>query len=389
MITDFTFDDLSSFFHAQAGHRLMPPEKTKVTVGSATITISKVEGDDKLKWVFSIDHFEYDSYKRQSATILRTKNGIQISGDLSNAKFGDVTIESAQMHATFEGAASSRSSDVFLTGKVLLPIEDIHLDATVHVFKAGGDALEWAICCQLDALNPGKPLVLSRLFPVLQNSPFKDVALREAAFVVASSDDAELEAAISQPFPVKAGKQICAMMENIVNAHSLIRSKLFLSATWNAGFTTDLTLNLLLPSLTIIHFSRTIVTDPISIYLRTEAPFQLAVTGGLHIPVAGSKMPLAFDMALAIDGGADPMLALSATLNTDWHDPFGISDEFIIKAPCSLAVDVNLYEFVLTGLPTGVGFQGGFDVGKSDAKFALTLSDDPDGDDSLGSILRY
>ena len=106
MITDFTFDDLSSFFHAQVGDRLMPPEKTKVTVGSATITISKVEGDDKLEWVFSIDHFEYDSYTCQSATILRTKNGIQISGDLANAKFGDVTIENA------EGKVNSLQSDV-------------------------------------------------------------------------------------------------------------------------------------------------------------------------------------------------------------------------------------------------------------------------------------
>lgn len=165
------------------------------------------------------------------------------------------------------------------------------------------------------------------------------------------------------------GIQICASLGSIASMDKLMgtpQSGLQLNAGWSSalGFRFDL----YLPGAHGIYLGNGLTTEPFKLEIQTKPP-TLQLTAGLKVAVP-QQDPLEFFLSLAIDELSARGVAQMVGY---WVNPFGISDQVKVGPNLALSIEIIFAE----GLPGGLGFAGGLQIGKASAQIAVNISEDP------------
>ena len=134
-----------------------------------------------------------------------------------------------------------------------------------------------------------------------------------------------------------------------------------------------LTLDVVLPTDTLIHLGHGITTDPITLSINTEQ-LLLQIATGVQVPVPESDTPLDFEAALTIKGEA---VKLEGEMNGLWKDPLGVSKSVAIGPFLELGLAIDLLVFPGTGIPTSFSFAGGLAIGETEGQVAVQISEIP------------
>ncbi|KAI0643226.1 hypothetical protein C8Q79DRAFT_915601 [Trametes meyenii] len=385
-VEDLGCEGIVDLFRHYTGEELSLPSHVDVTIGSASIAIEKGAG-----LYIEVDRLAFDSYEANSAVVQLSSKGVRVRATAENLKLpGDIGISlvDGYMEVSFETQGSGRSTDVALGGKVQLNgFSSIpSIQAGVHLYKSSSTpALEWTVYGSFTDL--GNTTTLGNLFPGLKKSFLQDFALQDLMFVAASSDDPALSHFNPLKYPIKKGVQFSALLAEVDPFNKLLRRTSFpgliLSACWNAG--DSFVLDVVLPTDTLIHLGRGIVTDPITLSIDTER-LLLRVATGVQIPVPESDTPLDFKASLTIQGES---VKLEGEMHGLWKDPFGVSKGVSIGPFLELGLAIDLVEFPETGIPTSFSFAGGLAIGETEGQVAVQISEIPSRELLYGEMKKF
>lgn len=157
---------------------------------------------------------------------------------------------------------------------------------------------------------------------------------------------------------------------------------LVLDAVWAGG--ASFTLNVVLPTDTMIHLGHGIPADPIVLSMDVKNVL-LQIETGVQVPVPKSSRPLDFQAGLRIRG---PEVGLEGHMDGLWTDPLGISDSVSIGPFLELSLAINLLTFPETGIPETFSFAGGLAIGSTEGQVAVQISEIPTRKHSLHLIIR-
>ncbi|KAG9085708.1 hypothetical protein FRC06_003487, partial [Ceratobasidium sp. 370] len=378
-------EGVADIFRHYTGGELSLPNHVDVTIGSATIEISS---DNGLSIV--VDKLEFDNYTSANAIVSLSSKGVLVQSSVDNITLpGElgVNLVSAYMRVSFEKVGSDRSTDVALGGKIELDgINLPTISAGVHLYKEGSaKTLEWTAYGTFTDL--GNTTTLGQLFPDLHETFLENFALQDLMFIAASKDDPSLSQLNPQKYPIKKGIQFSALFGQIDPLNKLLRRSSFpgllLSASWVSG--DSFTLDVVLPTNTLIHLGHGITTDPITLSINTKQ-LLLQIATGVKVPVAKSDVPLDFEAALTVKGEA---VKLEGQMNGLWENPFGISKSVSIGPFLELGLAIDLAVFPETGLPTSFSFAGGLAVGRTEGQVAVQISENPSQELLEGAIKNF
>ncbi|KAL0955635.1 hypothetical protein HGRIS_001868 [Hohenbuehelia grisea] len=371
-VSDFGVDGVLNLFRHYAGNELSLPSHIDVEIGSATITISKEAGLE-----VEVEDVKYHEYKAKSAKIELSSKGLTVEGKIDNVTFPNVpiTLEEASLRISFEKVKSKKSTDVALAGAIK-KVGDLnlpHISAAVHLYKTSeSNTLDWTVYGRFDEL-PRNPS-LGSVFHQLQGSFLENVALEDVLFIAASKDDPLLSDMNPQKFEVSKGVQICAGFGKVDSFGKLMRRDTP-ALTLKAGYASEkgLFLGVDVPDDTMIHLGKGITTDPIELEIDLR-PVSLSISAGIKVPVPKNTEPLEFKAELKLSAKT---VDIQGEMIGVWKDPFGVSKDVSVGPDLALVIGIILPEFVVSGIPEKIGFQGALDVGKVNGKVGVQISEDP------------
>ncbi|QRV90278.1 hypothetical protein RhiJN_18296 [Ceratobasidium sp. AG-Ba] len=385
-VQDLGCEGVADLYRHHTGEELLIPTHVDITVGSASIEISKANG-----LIIKVEKLEFDHYSSVDALLKLSSTGVQIQASLKDFELhpGDlaVTLTSAYMRVSFEKEGSGRSSDVSIGGQVKLAgISVPAISAGVHLYKtSSSEHLEWTVYGTFTDL--GNKTTLGKLFPQVKGTFLEDFALEDLMFIAASKDDPSISDLNPQKYPIKKGVQFSALFGQVAPLNKLLRRPSFpgllLSAAWESGET--FILDVVLPTNTLIHLGHGIATDPITLSINTKQ-LLLEISTGVKVPVPKSTTPLDFQASLTIKGES---VALDGQMHGLWEDPFGISKSVSIGPFLELGLGIDLAIFPETGLPTNFSFAGGLSIGETEGQVAVQVSDNPSQELLSGEIKRF
>ncbi|KAG9119488.1 hypothetical protein FRC07_005468 [Ceratobasidium sp. 392] len=384
-VQDLGCEGVADLYRHHTGEELAIPTHVDITIGSASIEISKTEG-----LTIKVDKLEFDHYSSVDALLKLSSSGVQIQASVKDIVLPGnlgVTLVSAYMRASFEKEGSSRSSDVSLGGKVKLAgVQVPAISAGVHLYKtSSSEHLDWTVYGTF--VDLGNTTTLGDLFPEVRKTFLENFALEDLMFIAASKDDPSISDLNPQKYPIKKGVQFSALFGQIDPLNKLLRRPSFpgllLSAIWESGET--FILDVVLPTNTLIHLGHGIATDPITLSINTKQ-LLLQIATGVKVPVPNSIAPLDFQASLTIKGES---VALDGQMHGLWEDPFGISKSVSIGPFIELGVGIDLAIFPETGLPTKFSFAGGLAIGETEGQVAVEVSDNPSQELLSGEIKKF
>ncbi|KAG8735240.1 hypothetical protein FRC10_010828 [Ceratobasidium sp. 414] len=378
-------EGVADLFRHYTGEELSLPNHVDVTIGSAAIEISS---DNGLSIV--VDKLEFDNYTSANATINLSSKGVLVQSSVEKITLpGElgVNLVSAYMRVSFKKVGSGQSTDVALGGMIELDgIKLPTISAGVHLYKeSSSETLEWTAYGTFTDL--GNTATLGQLFPDLRETFLESFALQDLMFIAASRDDPSSSQLNPQKYPIKKGVQFSALFDQVSPLNKLLRRSSFpgllLSASWVSG--DSFTLDVVLPTNTLIHLGHGITTDPITLSINTKQVL-LQVATGVKVPVPKSDVPLDFEAALTIKGEA---VKLEGQMNGLWKNPFGVSNGVSIGPFLELGLAIDLAIFPETGLPTSFSFAGGLMVGRTKGQVAVQISENPSQELLEGEIKNF
>ncbi|KAG8812353.1 hypothetical protein FRC18_002988, partial [Serendipita sp. 400] len=178
-VEDLGIDGVIDIFEHLTGERLNPPGHVDITIGDATLVISKSGLN------LNVEHMKIDKYESLSGaqvSISKT-SGIHIRASIENQPFDDITLENASVDLVIARDASVWTTDVSLNGIVNFLDGSAKATATVHLYKSGSQ-LEWTVYGKFVDSQNGYPL--TNLLPIVKESFLGNLMLQEAALIVAS-----------------------------------------------------------------------------------------------------------------------------------------------------------------------------------------------------------
>jgi hypothetical protein len=346
-ITNFDMRSINNIFESLTNSSLDLPG-IDVKIGSAFITVASGSG-----LTIALQNVQIGDHVAANALLAIGPDGVTIRGDVSSKDMiflGDSGVELKKAYIEVTLASTVQGSSVVLGGKIAF--DEFVLDALVHLYQGQqGSGLQWTAIASLAA--SGDKLALSKIAPGLKDT-FLDLALTNAVVVVASQDDPTIFSYLATPYPIHRGVQICATLAPIEALDSLIRSPsptkgLVLSAGWSpiGGFALDV----IMPSDSVIHLGKGIVTDPFKLRIQVGTLPTLLVIAGVRIPVEPEGSKLEFQLSLAVNA-----LGASATAQMHgwWANPLGLGKNVKIGPDVALSIEIIFAQFLASGTPRSV-----------------------------------
>ncbi|KAF8628931.1 hypothetical protein AX17_005884 [Amanita inopinata Kibby_2008] len=183
--------------------------------------------------------------------------------------------------------------------------------------------------------------------------------------------------------PVKASpmfsdyqsRKICAKIEqDIVGLKQTLRSEptsLMVTAAITAE---EVNVDIILSSPRGISFGANMKSTSLTVGIDISKEPYLCIIAGFAIKVAGQSDPLAFNLELK---ASDKGVVGSASIETDWHNPFEISPAVTVLHPVALEAEID-YALMETGIyPSRLDFTAGLQVGEVFGRAALAISENP------------
>ncbi|KAI0761189.1 hypothetical protein BD413DRAFT_617238 [Trametes elegans] len=384
-VQDLGCEGIVDLFRHYAGAELSLPHHIDLTIGSATVEISKDQG---LR--IEVDRLVCESFTASDAILSLSSTGIILRADIESVELpGDVglSLASAHIEVSFEKEGSGRSTEITLGGRVQLAgLATLpSITASVHLNKSAAKDLEWTVYGTF--VDLGNTTTLGQLFPELRGSFLENFALQDLMFIAASRDDPAPSQKNPQKYKVRKGVQFAALFGEVDPVKKLLRRTSFpglmLSASWSSG--RSFLLDVVLPTDTMIHLGHGIATDPISLSIDVEQ-LLLQVSTGVQVPVAGADAPLDFEAALTVKGES---VKLEGEMNGLWKDPLGIGRDVSIGPFLELGLAIDLLIFPETGLPTTFSFAGGLAIGETEGQVAVQISEVPTHELAYGQLKKF
>ncbi|KAF7302282.1 FAD-binding PCMH-type domain-containing protein [Mycena indigotica] len=384
-LTNFGTKGLSDLYSQLYGRPVSLPQ-LNVDIGNATLTIASGRIFNLVVHDISVEHYFGVNAEVQfsSAGIVLKANMTDNGSGEKTLKLSEIEIKKVYIQVSFRAGPNS-SSSVILGGE--LRWESFTLDAGVHIYRPAilsasqpqASSLQWTVFADfVTDHNAKKGMALSSLVPELEDTFLGDVALEDAALIIASQDDPEFGSFNTTQFPVKQGIQVCAVLGMIKAISDLMRlnqpPRLILAAGWSKA--TGFSLDVVLPAPLSLDLGRGIVTDPFSLQIRASTstpsilPPTIQLNAGVKIPTPNDPRPLHFTLSLAfnaVEGYATGELA------GYWTNPFGLSPKVRIGPEVALTMGILIEELIVSPF----GFVGGLKVGDVMVNMALEISEIP------------
>jgi hypothetical protein len=311
-----------------------------------------------------------NGHSSAEACISITRDGVQITGGISNISFEGIDVQNAALDVfigSSSGKGCARATRVSVTGDV--SFAGIDLKTSIFTEKGEGDSeLKWAIYGEAQG-----DLSTSRLCPDLKGT-FLDISLSGLALIATNHDTAITADFNTRGYPIKSGIQFCAVIENIPELESLMRGSVkgtILKASYSNG---AFSLGLVMPAERTISFGDAVYTGPLSIDIQTgKGDLKLVLNAVLNVKVDTQRKPLAF--ALGLKAGLSGASAYAQML-TDWINPCDVGKQVVVRG-CAMEFGIVYATFFTTGMPGEIGLAGQVNIGQKEAKVAMKLSQNP------------
>ena len=194
---------LDLFTHMSGGYELSLPEHVKISIGSASMTISNSDP----RFSIAVDHLGLNDYTSLSASVVVSANGVVVRGETENIDFPDTGIKLVNVfiQAAFEKVDSGRETDATLGGTVQLTGVDNFptISAVLYFSKVQGGHSNWALAGHFS--NIGNESSLGELFNGFKGTFLQDLSLQELAFFASTYDDPKMNNENIQGFPIHKG----------------------------------------------------------------------------------------------------------------------------------------------------------------------------------------
>ncbi|KAI0258477.1 hypothetical protein BC834DRAFT_847332 [Gloeopeniophorella convolvens] len=369
-VENLSWEQICSIYKHLFGTSLAAPD-FPIHIGSITLTISSDSGLS-----FALHNLQVGSYAAVDGNLIMRSNGASLKAALSNGKLVldeelGFVIEEAYVEVSFSRDEGAGEVSLMLGGKFKWLEYTVQVGA--HVYKINGDdQVHYTVYGAFADTGSHGGFRIADHIPGLEDTCLKDIALSGAAIIIASRDDANLSAISHSPYPVRKGVQICAALTNCGPATKLLKGDtdptLVMSLAWCEG---ELDVSILSATPLPLDLGSGIVTDPISLHIVLGTLPKLKIRTGAKIPVSGCESGLHFMLELELD-------ELSATLTGQlaapggWNNPFDLSPRLTVGPNLLLSAS-----FLYAGVPSGLGFVGGLQVGKVTGQVALKVSEKP------------
>ncbi|GFP57671.1 hypothetical protein TASIC1_0009000800 [Trichoderma asperellum] len=297
-----TMDDLRSLFNTLTGSHLEPLEQD-IQLSDLTLEISRgriaLYGE---VWV--------DGHQVAKAEVLVTVDGIRISGAVDDLHIGeDVHIKEAQLE--------------LIVGDIKKPEIDKN-----NQYRGTEE---------IDGSGKGKETL---------STPPPPPANTEVA-----------------PTPQKKGTPVTAVIRGHVEVNTgdvhfkfKVAAAIMKKADGPVNYFVYGQLDFLLPENIRIELSPNVVSGPLVLSVETR-PLKVMFAAKLWVTPDGQKEPLELTLALSAD---DLQAVAFAQMEGWWDNPLDLSPRLKIGPVLTLEVEVDYKQFAATGMPSGIGFQGGF-----------------------------
>lgn len=363
-ISKFSMQDLADIYHKATGLPLGRPDFDvtfkDVTLGMATADC-KVNGQALAEGITLTGTVNVHG-RRCTAQAHISAGGVSFTGRLDDFVVGPVSIKKARLEIQFYSAASGKPSEFAVVGQAR--IKGVQVECKL-VYEKIKDRWNPMLYAALEASSFG----LGNVIIPAKGSFLDSLKFSKVAFIYAQSEgdtqDPDFE------FSVKKGLQLIGVLEEIPALTDLTGNKqigMVLSA--HLGSTTDIGISL--PD-TRLSLGSSVTCNPfeIEIILQPKPEFNLIFS--MDVTAPKQKLPLHFNVKLEIsfiDASG------SGTMKNYWVTPFGIKG---LKIGPQLALEVGIiYEqFLVTGVPSKIGFAGGLALGEVIANMAVQISEIP------------
>ncbi|KAJ7785143.1 hypothetical protein DFH07DRAFT_934976 [Mycena maculata] len=370
---NLSFGGLNNLFEHLHGETLSSPD-IDIHIGFATLFISKESG---LR--LEVHDLRIGEHTACDGVVEIGSNGVVPCASIDSGvlALGEVHISKAFAEVKFGRQEKGTKTSVMLGGE--LQWLDFKFDVGVHIYRAAGSerGLEYTIHGKFANVGTGEGLRFVDLVPELAGTFMEKLTLDGAAIIIASRDDPEFGALSKVRCPIHQGIQVCAVLGEIDTVNSIMRSKstaLTLSATRSKK--TGFEIYILLPSPTTLNLGRGITTDPIKLQVQLGGAPKLKLIAGANIPVEHRAEPLHFMFEFVLDElGASATGHLSAM--GGWNNPYGISENLTIGPDLAFRISIIYETFVVSGLPSALGFVGGLQLGKVSGQLAFEVDEIP------------
>lgn len=362
-ISDFTWDHICAMYNHLFGMDLAAPD-FHIHIESVSLIIS-ASG-----LTFELHELQVGDYLAVDGILQMKSSGALLRAGIANGKLelDGFVIEQAFAEVSFAHDDGNNSTSLMLGGK--FKWRDFVVQVGAHIYKISADEeLHYTLFGSLDGGTSENGFSIAEHIPGLEATCLKDIVLQDAAIIVASRDDAGLGALSHCTYPVQKGVQICASLSNcrpMSNLAGIPDPSLVLSLAWCDS---ELDISILSRTPIPLKLGPSIVTDSISFHIVLGTVPKLQLKAGAHITVSGSDKPLHFLLEVELDemGGT-----LTGHLAGGWNNPFGLGPDLTVGPNLLLSASI-LY----AGVPSGVGFVGGLQVGKSSGQVAFQVSEHP------------
>lgn len=311
-----------------------------------------------------------DSYTAASADLKLSPTGVHLVGNLAQATFDKVTLTKAQLDLVITKSGlvdpnpkTPGTTAAFTITGVIQINNAVTIDAEVAFAKASDTGLVWVVYAKA-ATN----FSLSKFVSVPQDLDFQ---LENVVAMASNTDDGSLFPVHAFDYTVKKGFHLRATLDCPDHLAKMMHTP-----------PTRLTLGLDLGSTQqeiefIFSAEQTLTLKPgmvapsVTAGIMLTANPQIFVAGHLAVQLSGQPGPLDFD--LRMQAGATEAQA-SASLQTDWVNPFNISPKVKVLAPVTLGV---IIDYAAVTYPSGLSFQGGLQVGETTLHAAFEVGQNP------------
>ncbi|QRW13457.1 hypothetical protein RhiLY_12456 [Ceratobasidium sp. AG-Ba] len=365
VVADFSWVDICSIYNHLFGANLTPLDMD-IHFGMVTVSISS-----DLGFTLNLHELQVGDFVAVDGLLEMKSNGAVINAAIAGRilELGDFTLEEASVIISFSRECDNSDTNLMLNGK--FKWLDYTVSVGAHLYKSpDSEDLQYSLYGTFTDIGSREGFCLADHVPGLEHTCLKDISLVGAAIVVASRDDAELGSLAHCPYPVRKGVQICAGLRNcgpLSKLSGTVDPPLILSLAWSGNGELDITIlaNAPIP----LNLGPGVVTDSASFHIVLGTVPKLKLKTGAKIAVNGSEKPLHFMIEVELDelGGT-----LTGHLAGGWNNPFDISPQLTVGPNLLLTASI-LY----AGVPSGLGFVGGLQVGKSNGQVAFQVSEHP------------
>ncbi|KAK5652026.1 hypothetical protein OQA88_10929 [Cercophora sp. LCS_1] len=398
-IKTLTMDDLRRLFNTMTGSNLDPVEQD-VRFSELTIEIS--EG----RFMFYGEVW-VDSYKVAAAEVLVSVDGVMISGAVDDLAIGEeLHVKKARLELiignvdrpkteskgkaaasgnTKESAVDSPPKDAskaetpssqqppvkkkgtpvaaIIRGEVHFDTDTFNLTFNVAaaLTKTADGPLDYFIYGQLDCENFS---IGKMIGGAMDEGHPMDLQLDRVTLIAASKDIPNDYGLNTARFPIKQGVFLCAELKSVPFVGDLCKGsspedRYVLRAGYSKG--SGLSISIILPETTRIELSPTVVSGPLTLIVETQPDLRVLFQATLWVTPDGQSEPLQLDLGVSANS---LQAAAYAQMLGEWKNPLGLSPRLTI-GPLALEVEIIYEQFLATGTPSGIGFEGGFSVAGS------------------------